>query len=272
MLFRSIGLLLTVVALSFTVVAQTGSSAVELSSPPALPGSKFFDERLKFEGKVSKLKISVAIADLTLTAAEGGNASELVIKTEAVSKGTMLKLFRYSFLQEYESIVDLNNFRIKRTTKHDVQKQRVRDSETIFDYDAKRVTYVETDPKDSNRPPRRIASEISDPMNDMISVIYALRLQELAVGKRLELTVSDSGLVYKVPVAVTKRERVSSPFGKVWCFRVEPEIFGPGRLIERKGKMVLWLTDDARRVPVRSQLDTEYGKVDIKLKSATMLD
>ncbi len=269
MLLRSFGLLLAFAVATISATAQnySATSAVE-NKPPPLSGKRFIGEKLTFEGKVSRLRISMAIADLVFTAAAGKNENELSIKTVATSKGTMLKLFRYSFLQEYESTVDLNTFRILTTTKHDVQKQRVRDSEAIFDYDAKRVTYVETDPKDSTRPPRRIASEITDTVNDMVSVIYALRMQEMAVGKRFEFAVSDSGLVYKVPVSIVKREQVSTPLGKLWCYRVEPDIFGPGRLIERKGKMVLWITEDARKLPVRSQVDTEYGKVDIRLKSA----
>ncbi len=235
----------------------------------AMSASKFDGEKLTFEGRASKLKLSIAIADLTFSTAITPKGDQISIRSIAESKGTMLKLFRYSFMQDYESVVDLSSFRIVKTVKKDVQKQRVRDSEAEFDYQMKRVTYVETDPKDVNRPPRRIASEISDPMNDMISAIYAMRLRELAVGDRFELSVSDSGLVYKVPVAITKREQLGTAIGKFWCLRVEPEIFGPGRLIEQKGKMVLWLVDDKLHTPVKAQVDTQYGKVEIKLKAIT---
>jgi hypothetical protein len=228
---------------------------------------RFIGEQLSYEGKVNRFKLSLAIADLTFTVSRPSGSYNLEIKTEATSKGTMLKLFRYSFLQQYTSIIDPATFRVLSTTKHDVQKQRVRDSEAVFDYGAKRVTYVETDPKDQSRPPRRIASEIGDRMNDMVSAIYAVRLRTLAVGDKFDLSVSDSGLVYKVPVSVTKRERLSTPTGKQWCMRLEPDLFGPGRLIERKGKMILWVTDDERRVPVRADIDSEHGKVEIKLKS-----
>jgi hypothetical protein len=231
------------------------------------PGSIFAGEKLIYEGKVSKLRLSFSIAELTFSASTKAESNELLINAEGVSKGTMLKLFKFSFLQQYESTIDLANFNVLKTTKHDVQKQRVRDSEATFDYKEKRVSYTETDPKDSNRPPRRIASEIGDHMNDMISAIYAVRLQSLTVGKRFDLEVSDSGLVFKVPVVVTAREQQKTVTGKVWCLRVEPEIFGKDRLIERKGKMVIWMTDDVRHTPVRATVDTEYGKVEIKLKS-----
>jgi hypothetical protein len=79
--------------------------------------------------------------------------------------------------------------------------------------------------------------------------------------------VSDSGLVYNVPIVVTAREQQKTVLGNVWCFRIEPQIFGANHLIEQKGKMVIWMTDDARRIPVRAQIDTEFGKIEVKLKS-----
>jgi hypothetical protein len=233
------------------------------------PGHMFVGETLKYEGKLTKILRGISVAELTFSASALPNSNDIVIKSEAVSKGTLLKIFRYSFLQQYESTVDLTNFYILKTEKHDVQKQRVRDSEALFDYGEKRVTYVETDPKDRTRPPRRIASEIVGRAHDIVSGIYYLRLQTLAVGMRFELVVSDSGLVYKVPVVVTKREQQKTILGNLWCWRIEPEIFGMGRLIEQKGKMVIWMTEDTRHLPVRSQINSEFGKIDIKLKSYT---
>ena len=232
-------------------------------------GRMFVGESLKYEGKIDKYLRGMSVADLTFTVTSTPGSSELAIRSEAVSKGTLLKLFRFSFLQQYTSTIDLDNFRILKTTKHDVQKQRVRDSEALFDYRNQRVTFVETDPKDPMRPPRRIASEIGGEVHDIISAIYAVRLLPLAIGKRFEFRVSDSGLVYRVPLVITAREIKSTVFGKISCFRVEPEIFGPGRLIEQKGSMVIWMTEDERHVPVRAEVKSSLGKVNIQLKSYT---
>lgn len=251
-LFRSIVLLV--------VIAVSASAQTE-------PGRVFAGEMMTFEGKVSRLKVSVSVAELTFTASSAPGTKELTVKTDAISKGTLLKLFRYSFAQNYVSTIDLENFRILQTTKRDVQKERVRESEALFDYTGKSVTWIETDPKDRNRPPRRIASDLAGEAHDMVSAIYALRMQTLAVGKRFDMTVSDSGLTYKVPVVVTGREQQNTELGKVLCFKIEPEVFGRGRLIEQKGKMVIWMTDDNRRIPVRARIDSQYGKIEIKLKS-----
>lgn len=242
------------------------SASVTAQEAPS--GRMFIGETLTYEGKIRKFLKSLSIAELTFAVTSVPELNELSIKSEAESKGTLLKLFRYSFLQQYDSTLDLARFRTLTTVKHDVQKERVRESAAVFNYDARRVTFVETDPKDPMRPPRRIASEIGDQMYDMISAIYAVRLLPLAVGKRFEFSVSDSGLVYKVPFNVTAREMQKTVVGKVFCYRVEPQIFGPGRLIDQKGKMVIWMTDDARHLPVRAKVDTGYGTVEIKLKSA----
>lgn len=252
-------------ALGLSVLAQTNGSTAPKSTP-------FIDgETLTYEGKISKIIRGLAVADMTLTLAKAQNGEDYLVKAEARSKGTLLKLFRFSFLQQMQSSIDRDNFRALKTVKHDVQKERVRNSEALFDYGERRVTYVETDPNEPMRPPRRIASPIDDASHDLISGVYSLRLMPLAVGKTFRMSVSDSGLVYEIPIRVTAREQQKTIFGRQWCFRVEPEVFGTNRLIEREGSMVIWITDDARRLPVRSVVNSPYGKIDIRLKSAKNL-
>jgi len=249
-----------------SVVAEPQSRKSDPPSTPFING-----ETLTYEGKISKIIRGIAVADLSFTLAKSPDGEDFVVKAEARSKGSLLKLFRFSFLQEMQSSIDSDTFRAMRTVKHDVQKERVRDSEALFDYRERRVTYVETDPNDAMRPPRRIASKIDDVSHDLISSLYSLRMMPLAVGKTFRMSVSDSGLVFDIPIRVTARELQKTIFGKQWCFRIEPEIFGPGRMIEREGSMTIWLTDDARRLPVRSVVNSQYGKIDIRLKSAKNL-
>ena len=257
--------------MAISIVAVSAAIGVIAQSAPPVDSARMFaGETLKYEGKMDKILRGISVADLSFNAIIPPNSNELLIRAEAVSKGTLLKLFRYSFLQQYDSTVDTRTFHILKTVKHDVQKERIRDSEAVFNYTDKRVTFVETDPKDPMRPPRRIASEIDSHMLDMISAIYALRTLPLAVGQRHEFSVSDSGLVYKIPFVVKAREMQKTILGKTWCLRIEPEIFGENRLIEQKGEMVIWVTDNKRHTPVRSTIKTQYGKFDIKLRSAAV--
>jgi hypothetical protein len=243
-----------------------GVFSISAQSPaknhPFAPG-----ETLIYEGKLSKAIFrGISVADLVFRVANSPDGKYYVLTTEATSKGSLVKLFNFRFRQTYESIVEKDSFRVMRTVKHDEQRDRVRDGEATFDYKERSVTYVETNPKDMMRPPRRIASSIRPDTLDLLSAIYNIRRLPLAVGKTFDVSVSDSGLVYTIPLHVTGRELQSSVLGKVWCFRVEPQIFGPRRYIEEEGKMIIWFTEDKSRVPVRSQIHTGMGKLEIKLK------
>lgn len=225
-------------------------------------------ETLTYEAKYNKALVlrGVPAADLSFTVERApGSDKDFLIKSEVRSKGTLVKLFFKLFLT-MQSTVDGENFSIRRTVKHDEQGERVRDSEALFDYKDKKVIYVETDPKDAARPPKQIASPIKPDTQDLVTGIYTLRRLPLAVGKTFNLSISDSGLVYKIPVRVVARERQRTVLGRVWCWRVEPELFGENRVIDQKGSMTLWLTDDARQIPVRTQIDVSIGRFEVKLK------
>lgn len=257
-----------ITAFAAFAIGQQTTGVVKTAAVNAAVRPFAVGETLVYDVKATKF-IGINVADLTFTLSRDPANENLIIKTEAQSKGTLLKLFRYSFLQQYESVMDPVSLGIIKTTKHDVQKDRVRDSIAEFDYAGKTVTFTETDPKEPNRPPRRIASDLPGTMNDIVSAIYTVRLRPLEVGTTFNVPISDSGLVYDIPVRVVSRERMKTAVGKVWTLRVEPNVFGHDRLIEQKGSLVIWFTDDARHLPVRGRIETESFKVDVKIRSVS---
>jgi len=102
-----------------------------------------------------------------------------------------------------------------------------------------------------------------------LSAIYFLRTQPLQVGKSFELPISDSGVVYKVPVRVLEKKRMKTVVGRVDALLIEADLFGQSGMIDGDGKFYMWLTDDARRIPVSVRVKSEYGTFDIKLKKFT---
>lgn len=250
------------------VAQPNGGNGVAATKPAAASLPFAAGETLTYEGKLNKIIRGISVAELTFTVGETTEGNDFIINAEARSKGTLLKLFRFSFLQKIDTTIERDGFYAQKTVKLDVQKDRVRNSEALFDYTERRVTYVETDPKEPMRPPRRIASDLESEAHDLVSAIYSLRLRPLKVGDAFMVPVSDSGLVYYVPVRVTGREQQKTIFGKVWCFKVEPQVFGPERMIEREGSMEIWITDDARRIPVRSRVKSNFGTIEIRLREA----
>lgn len=223
-------------------------------------------EELVYVGKYRPFLLSFTIADLTFNVSKIENSQNYFVESKATSRGTLTKLFSFSFLQKIDSTIDGKKLQVRNTKKLDDQGKRVRESEAIFDYDIGKVTYIETDPKDPARPPRNVASPLRSGTQDIVSAVYMIRRMPLAVGKTFVFKISDSGLVYDVPVTVTAREEKGSILGKKWCWLIEPDIFGEGKFIEQKGSLKIWITDDAQRIPLRAKLDTRLGDVEIKLE------
>lgn len=191
----------------------------------------------------------------------------LIFKAEVASKGFFTRLFNLNFKERVESIVEPLSFTVQRTNIHDEQGKRIRTTEAIFDRAKGRMSWTQRDPNNPQREPRKIITEFSGQLHDVLSAIYFIRTQPLAVGKSLEIFIGDGGRVYKVPIRVIERKRMKTVLGRVDVVRVDPELFGPDRLIDsEKGHFSLWITDDSRRVPVVAKIKTDYGTFDIKLK------
>jgi Protein of unknown function (DUF3108) len=194
-------------------------------------------------------------------------AQNLVFKSEARARGWFHKLFGLDFHYTQESVVDPSNFLILRTTKLDEQGKRVRQSVAEFDRGADRFTWTLRNPNDPNSTPRVVTGTVRDAAHDFISAIYYLRTRRLAVGQSYDLVVSDDGQTCHVPVRVASRRSLSSAVGKVQALRLDVDLFGEGHLIgDRQGTMTIWITDDARHLPVRSHIETDFGTLDVKLK------
>lgn len=261
--------LIPVLLLAYAVSSVSAQPASEMRRPLNFPFA--VGETLSYEGKIRKFALSATIGDLVFEVGDVSDDGRLQLKIEAKSRGTLINWFNYSFLQKVETSADAKGLHAFSNTKHDVQKEKIRDSFSRFDYENRKVMWVESNPKEPTDPPRTIASDLEGPTHDIVSAIYFMRTLPLAVGYTTAINVSDSGLVYRIPIRVVRRERQKTALGNVWCFRVEPLVFGPGRFFEQEGRMEIWITDDARRIPVRAQVNAAVGKVDIRLKSTKNL-
>lgn len=190
---------------------------------------------------------------------------------DVVSKGLFPRIAGFRFHEHVESMVDSDPFTVLRTSKLEEQGKRVRASEAVFDHQTRKVTWTERDPNQT-QPARTSALEFSEPIQDILTVIYFLRTQKLEVGKTFDVPLSDSGRVFRFSVAVVERKELNTVLGRVSAVRVDPALFGENGLVRSRGALSIWITDDNRRLPVKAQLKVDIGTFDIKLKRVSYGD
>jgi len=129
-----------------------------------------------------------------------------------------------------------------------------RAKEYRFDYGTKRITYI--DNKDAERAEFPLIAPVFDPL----SSIYHIRTLPLVIGRSAYVTVFDNKRVYKMEVKVLRREGVKTPAGTFTTLLVQPMMQSEG-FFSRRGELYLWLTDDARRIPVQIKTKIRIGTV-----------
>jgi len=194
----------------------------------------------------------------------GDEAYSLKFTGDISSKGLFSKLFNLHFREQIESIVEPAPFTVKKTKRVDEQGKRSRISETT--YSNGNLFWIERDPNNPSRAPRSAETAFAGQVQDVLSAIYYLRTQPLEIGKTIEVTVSDSGHVYQVPVRTVEKKRMKTILGRVEVLRVDAEVYGPNRIIDGEGQFSICFTNDMKRIPVSARVKTEYGTFDITLR------
>lgn len=258
-------MLLLAAAVKFAHAQQPTNISLPFSRGEELVYQAEFNKALLRGVDVAEFRFS---ADTEHIASKDNPAEDPVVLRligDVASKGLFTKIVGFHFHQHVESMVDPNPFAVLRTNKLDEQGKRLRISEAVFDHDAHKVTWTDSDPNQT-QPPRKTEIDFTEPIQDVLSVIYFLRTLPLELGKSLEVPVSDSGRVFRLSVRIIERKRMNTVLGRVNAVRVEPALFGEGGMVRSRGSLSIWITDDNRRIPVRAQLKVDIGTFDIKLK------
>ena len=109
-----------------------------------------------------------------------------------------------------------------------------------------------------------VVREMVPKAHDILSAFYATRARELEPGMTFNLESHVDKKNYPIKVIVHRRERISAPVGDFDCMVVEPVLRTPG-LFKHQGKILVWLTDDARHVPIQMKSELPIGAISVVL-------
>jgi hypothetical protein len=104
-------------------------------------------------------------------------------------------------------------------------------------------------------------------VQDALSAIYVLRSVPLKAGDRMTMPVTDNGSNYKVQVDVGPSERLKTPFAEANAWKLRLGIFG-GDGKPQGRNITMWISDDARRLPMKLQAELSIGSFNLNLREA----
>ncbi len=155
----------------------------------------------------------------------------------------------------YETWVDARDFQPLRFEKHAREGRYESDEVEEFDLTRRIASWRE----DRTPLPERV--------QDIISSFYFLRTQPLVVGQDIRVDMFSRGKIYKLKASILDRERVETEAGVFEAFKVQPQLRENETAEDRnRGRLFLWFSDDARRLPVMAKTVMPIGSVTARLR------
>lgn len=99
---------------------------------------------------------------------------------------------------------------------------------------------------------------------DIASLIYNLRFSDklngLKIGQVLTIPFWDIDKMYEIKLRYTGKETIKSKVGTFRCLKIEP-VFEAGSAFSSKEPLTIWITDDAKKLPLLMKLNFKFGSV-----------
>jgi hypothetical protein len=147
--------------------------------------------------------------------------------------------------------------------------RRRRETRITFDGAARKASYRE---KDLNTNAIAAADDIDIPacVHEIFGGLYLLRTLRLEPGQSTQVAVSDGKKSVSAKVEAQAREMVKTPSGTYRTIRYEAYLFNDV-LYRRPAHLYVWLTDDARRLPVQIRVKMQFtiGTITLQLEKET---
>ena len=133
---------------------------------------------------------------------------------------------------------------------------------TLFDRGAGSVVYEVQPAKEA-----KLRMAVPPRTQDALSAVYAIRAAPLLEGARQTMSVFDRGTLHVVRVTVGAKERVATGAGVFRAWRIAPVVTDSEGHPGYSG-LVIWISDDARRLPVKLEAELTVGRFVLLLRSA----
>jgi hypothetical protein len=147
-----------------------------------------------------------------------------------------------------------------------IEGKRHRQTTVTYDRKQNRASWVERD-LIKNEVLRSAQVETPHCVQDLLGGILALRDLTLDPGQSTQVPMSDGRRAAQVKVDAQERQQVTTPAGAFKTIRYEANLMN-GVIYQRKGRVFIWVSDDAKRLPVQIRLRMAFpiGTVTLQLE------
>ncbi len=179
---------------------------------------------------------------------------------EARTNGIVRSL--YTFNSRTDALIDRSNGQLIEVREVGGSGDAKSDALTRFDYATMKATHT-----DSARPSRNREFTFSaTEMTDLMSCLVSTRQWELALGEKKALQIFAGRDVYPVNVYADKKETIRTETGKKETLVLIPKMEGePPRGVFKKGEIKVWTSTTEPRLPVKMQLQLNFGTATLHL-------
>lgn len=164
--------------------------------------------------------------------------------------------FFFKVRDQYETYLDTAGIFSRRFEQHVNEGKYHRNYKAVFDYSAH---IARTDEGDF---------PISSYVHDIMSAFYYTRTLNLSTanpGDRFPMQNFMKGKVNPLAVKYIGKQRVKVSAGTFDCLVVEPLVV-EGGLFKSEGRILIWLSDDERKIPVKVSTKIIIGTIDAELR------
>lgn len=161
----------------------------------------------------------------------------------------------YKVRDHYETFIDVEGIFPWRFEQHIREGGYSRDFSAFFDQRKGKAKTSEG------------SYDIPKYVHDIVSALYLARTfdySKMKVGDKVHLENFYKDKTYPLAILYKGKETVSVSAGKFDCIILEP-LVQEGGLFKSEGSIVVWLTDDALKIPVKVKTKVLVGSIDAEL-------
>lgn len=209
-------------------------------------------EKLTFDVKFGFVTAGIAVMQIPkIKRISGRNAFHVTFEVNSIPSFDWI----YKVRDRYETYLDTAGLFPWRFEQHIREGSFSKDFSAFFDHRKKKA--------------RTSKGEYDIPLyvNDIVSAFYLARTfdySKMKPGDKVELKNFYNDKVYDLDVKYLGKERITVAAGTFDCIMVEP-LVQEGGLFKSEGTIIIWLTNDDLKVPVKVKTKVVIGSIDAEL-------